>query len=196
MGAFICADLHLGHKHIHTYRGFATPEEHDEYVEAAWREVVRSNKRDTVYVLGDIAFSEEAWLRFDALPGRKTVILGNHCTERVDVAFIAGLKTVNSVHSMLNHKGFLLTHAPVHPKHLRGKRNIHGHLHEKLVHDHRYMNVSIEHTNFQPRSWEHMNNLFLMRKDLLWVFFELGTVASLRRAAFLLRDKLKMLVFP
>lgn len=196
MGAYTCADLHLGHRNIAGYRKVKVPiensktlfhvrnfhntEEHDDYVEKVWRERVRSNKRDITYVLGDVAFSKEAWERFDSFPGKKIVILGNHCTEYATAEFISQLKTVNSVHSMLRWKSMIMSHAPLHPDHLRGKRNLHGHLHSTLVRDRRYMNVSLEHTNMGPISLEEVQAEFERRQKLSHVFYSLGTKAAVR----------------
>ena len=167
MAAFACADLHLGHRNIHTYRPhpeggkFLTPEEHDDFVMERWREMGLKNRRDTVYVAGDIAFTEEAWDKFDSLPGRKVIILGNHCTEGAGIIKkIASLKTVNSVHAALNYKSFWITHIPMHPQELRGKKNIHGHMHANFIDDPRYMCVSLEHTACRPLPMEKINEFF------------------------------------
>lgn len=191
MGAFGCADLHLGHRQIHTYRNFPSVEAHDDFVEMKWREQVRSNKRDTTYVLGDIAFTKEGWERFDSFPGKKIVILGNHCTEYVSAEFISQLKTVNSVHSMYRWKSMMMTHAPLHPDHLRGKRNLHGHLHSTLVKDRRYMNVSLEHTNMGPINLDEVQAEFERRQKLSHVFYSLGTKAAVRMVMQQCKTKLK-----
>lgn len=180
MAAYLCADLHLGHRNVPAYRGMKTLEEHDDLICENWEKVVRSNKRDTTYVAGDIAFTKEAWLRFDDLPGRKIVILGNHCTERVDVGFIAGLKTVNSIHSMYSHKGCIISHAPLHPAHLRGKRNIHGHLHSHIVTDRRYFNCSMEQIGLQPIPMEDVFDEFERRSSVFYVRKKLGWGAAAR----------------
>lgn len=167
MAAFTCADLHLGHRNIHSYRPkpdgttFATPEEHDQFVIDRWMEMGLKNRRDTTYVLGDIAFTEEAWDIFDSLPGKKIIVLGNHCTEGADIIKkIASLKTVNSVHAALNYKRFWLTHIPMHPQELRGKWNVHGHMHAGFIHDPRYKCVSLEHTEMRPLPFEKINEHF------------------------------------
>lgn len=180
MSAYMCADLHLGHNNIHIYRQKESVAIHDEMVCDNWSDTVRSDKRDTTYVLGDIAFTEEGWLRFDSLPGRKIVILGNHCTEYVSTSFIAGLKTVNSVHSMLRYKGCILTHAPLHPEHLRGKRNIHGHLHKHIVTDRRYFNCSLDQIDMRPIEVGALFEEFEKRRSLNYVRQKLGWRAAYR----------------
>jgi len=47
--------------------------------------------------------------------------------------------------------GFLLSHIPVHDSQkYRFKGNIHGHLHDKVIDDPWYINVSVEHTGYTP----------------------------------------------
>lgn len=179
--AFMCADLHLGHRGIIKYRDFRSVEDHDGFVEHCWRSRVRK-KNQTVYLLGDVAFDKESWLKLDDWPGTKIIILGNHDTERVPASFIAGLKTVNAVHSMLKHKMGMLTHAPMHADHLRGARNIHGHLHGSLVRDRRYLNVSMEQIDYTPISTEEIEREFECRKSLRYVASRLGTKAALSAA--------------
>ena len=197
MSAFLCADLHLGHRGIHNYRKitvedknnvvlpkggnfqYATrvidsPEEHDDYIEKCWMEMKFKTRRDTIYLLGDVAFDDAAWERLDSWPGRKIIILGNHCTERTTIQKIAGLQTVNSVHSMLKYKSFWLTHAPMHPDELRGRRNVHGHMHYGFIRDRRYKCVSLEHTDWRPVNLEEIEREFERRQSLNYVRKTLG----------------------
>ena len=58
---------------------------------------------------------------------------------------------------MIDYKGFVLTHCPVHPYIVQEKRgNIHGHIHSKdILNEHgevdnRYLNVSAECINYTP----------------------------------------------
>jgi calcineurin-like phosphoesterase family protein len=181
MAAYLCADLHIAHESIHIYRNFDSVEQHDEFVCDSWCDTVRSNKRDTTYILGDVAFSEAGWLKVDALPGRKVIILGNHCTEKVSASFIAGLKTVNSVHSLYGYKnGIIMSHAPLHPEHLRGKRNLHGHLHGHLVRDRRYFNCSLEQINMRPIHMDEVYEEFERRQSIAYVKAKLGWRAAYR----------------
>jgi hypothetical protein len=47
---------------------------------------------------------------------------------------------------------FVVTHIPVHTSEVedRWKGNIHGHLHDKIIDDSRYVNVSCEQTGYTP----------------------------------------------
>lgn len=184
---YMCADLHLTHKQIHHYRGFDSTQAHDDFVEKRWLETITKKakspcveKQDTIYILGDVSFSREGWERLDSWPGHKTIILGNHCTEYEHAKFISGLKTVKAVHGMVKYKTAWLTHAPLHPEHLRGKRNIHGHLHSHKVKDKRYLNVSLENTNMAPIHLDEILKEFERRKSLAYVYKTLGAKAFFR----------------
>jgi len=137
------SDLHLGHKSIcdfsGEYRGNCTTvEEHDQWIEEQWNSVV--NKRDLVWVLGDVAFSKDAIKRLKKMRGSKHLIIGNH--DRFPLALY--LEYFNKIHGFLKYKGFWLSHPPIHPNELRGKQNISGHTHSTPINDSRYFSVSAE----------------------------------------------------
>lgn len=153
------ADLHLGHTNMATRRGFATVEEHDEHIIASWNSVV--DKRDVTYILGDVTMEKKAsYALLDRLNGVKHVVLGNH-DRRQDVPHL--LQHVTSVAGMIQYKGIILTHCPIHPMELeyRFPRNIHGHIHDSQVllldscfdePDLRYICVSCERVDYKPKS--------------------------------------------
>lgn len=161
---FFIADLHLGHKRILEFSGDFREgnnvEEHDDWIISQWNS--RVSKRDTVWVLGDVAFSREALSRVSELKGYKRLVLGNH--DR----YHAGdyLEYFNTIHGIVRYKKFWLSHAPIHSDHLRGLRNIHGHLHEHLVKadngtpDEDYINVSVEQLNGIPISMDEIINSY------------------------------------
>lgn len=133
----VIADLHLGHRLIAIERGEfdGRVDEHDDWLEAAWREAVRPE--DTVYVLGDVAFNRGSLERFGGWPGRKRVALGNH-DRFLASEYQAVAKEVRGCFAMrLNARGaaapqpVLLAHYPVHPWSLRPRfaLQIHGHVH-------------------------------------------------------------------
>jgi calcineurin-like phosphoesterase family protein len=153
------ADLHLGHANMATRRGFSTVEEHDEHVIAKWNSVV--HKRDVTYILGDITMEKSSpYPLLDRLNGIKHIVLGNH-DRRQDVKKL--FDYVESVAGMIQYKGIMLTHAPIHPMELeyRFNKNIHGHIHDKVVMkmldgwevpDERYFCVSCEQVDYLPKS--------------------------------------------
>lgn len=77
------ADLHFGHSNVlnfHQGRAIlgSTIEEHDQKLTEKWNATI--NKRDTVYILGDMALTDSEKQRklFQKLNGNKILILGNH----------------------------------------------------------------------------------------------------------------------
>jgi calcineurin-like phosphoesterase family protein len=144
------ADLHFGHGNMAIKRGFTTVEEHDEHIITKWNSVV--NKRDITYILGDITMEKSTpYHLLDRLNGTKKVILGNH-DKPSHVPEL--LKYVNSVGGMVQYKGYILTHCPIHPSQLefRYSKNIHGHVHSNSLDDGRYINVSAEVVNYVPKT--------------------------------------------
>ena len=165
----LTSDLHLGHTNIHKYReGFASAEEHHEII---WDKLATFvTKRDTIIFLGDIAFTQEWLSRIANLKVRKKVLLlGNHDTERDGIKIQHIAEAYDEVHGLLSYRNHWLSHCPIHPQELRGRRgNVHGHLHGNMVWqnhswsgdagmetiDNRYINVCVEHTDYQPITWQ------------------------------------------
>jgi len=145
---FFCADLHLGHKNIHKFRtDFESEEHHRAIIKENYHNVV--NKRDTVYMLGDICFSHEALNEIKSWKGRKILICGNHDLAK-GITMQDLCNTYDSVYSLLKYKEFWLSHAPIHPAELRGKYNLHGHVHFATLDDPRYFNCCLENTSYKP----------------------------------------------
>lgn len=148
---YIISDLHLGHKNILKYsdgfRSGTTSEEHDQWIIDQWNSVV--TKRDLVYVLGDVAMNLEALSKVKKLKGNKILIRGNHDVYNTKVY----LEYFQEVYGMLHHKGvFWMTHAPMHPIELRGRFNLHGHVHQNSIPDSNYINCCVEMSNGVPQS--------------------------------------------
>lgn len=150
---FFISDLHLGHKNVLGFspdRDGDTVDEHDGVLVAKWNLTV--HKRDTVYVLGDVCFEVSKLSLLDSMQGTKHLIIGNHDKFQTRLY----LKYFKSVHGFRTYKGFWVSHAPIHPDELRGRRNIHGHVHSKIVTrsngtpDTRYIPVCVEQTNGYP----------------------------------------------
>ena len=159
------ADLHLGHRNIYKYRPvFESTLHNDLYFMKLLSKI--ATKRDSLYFLGDIAFDEN-YLNFIAdLPGTKILIPGNHCTEYIPMRKLVDV--YDDVHSLLKYKEFWLSHAPIHPDELRGKKNVHGHVHAASVEDIRYMNVSVDSSfsAFKPRTLEEVRSGFAQATSL------------------------------
>ena len=136
MSIFFISDLHFGHKRICdfvdensvNYREGKDWKENMEIIIKNWNSIV--TKRMKVFVLGDVAFTEEGFEGLKRLNGTKVLVRGNHDnyfnTEK-------WLEVFDSVEGIVRYKNYWLTHAPIHHTELRGKKNIHGHLHHNLV---------------------------------------------------------------
>lgn len=125
---FIIADLHLGHEKVAIARGFTCAENHDITLETRWNSVV--GKRDSVFVLGDVAFGQQHLQRLSRFKGTKKLILGNHDKYPIH----AYLPYFSQVFGCVRYKDCILSHIPVHESQFeRYKYNIHGHLHNKIV---------------------------------------------------------------
>lgn len=165
----ITSDLHLGHVNIHKFRDLcSTAEEHHEIIFDNFASSI--NKSDSVILLGDIAF-DAYWLnRISEVNCRKkTLILGNHDTERLSIFDIVNSGAYDAIHSLFSKRNRLFSHCPIHADQFRGKvLNIHGHLHDDVVtresdekiqgcyyeiKDISYFNACVEHTDYKPISF-------------------------------------------
>lgn len=167
MNVFFIGDLHFGHKRIkdflddhgRSWRYGADHIENMNIIAHNWNSVV--TKRDKVYVLGDVAFNEEGFDKLKTLKGSKILVRGNHdnyfSTEK-------WLEVFDEVEGIIRYKNFWLTHAPIHPDELRGKQNIHGHVHHKIIRledgtpDERYLPVCCEIIKHKPVSLNEIRN--------------------------------------
>ncbi len=162
---FVISDLHIGHKRIlefsSQWRGGKTIDEHDEWIVDQWNSVV--NKKDKVFVLGDVCFDLKKLCFLDRMKGRKDLILGNHDQFKISEY----QKYFQNIHGITKYRGTWLSHVPVHPDNLRRLPNIHGHMHDKSVRigdrlDTRYANVSVELVGGIPARFETV-------KSALWM---------------------------
>ena len=155
---WFCSDLHLGHKNIGKFRSplVTSEEENNIRILNDWNKYV--TKRDVVFVLGDFCFDKELYDKLE-LPGEsKYLIRGNH--DRFQTSTY--LKFFNEVEGLFKYKGFWLSHAPIHPDELRGKPNLHGHVHYSSVPDERYFNCCPE--NLWPKYGRCLVSLDEVRK--------------------------------
>jgi len=170
MSAFVTSDLHLDHAKILTFttpdgsplRPYSCLAEMQQDLEERWNAKV--HKRDTVYCLGDIAFSNTGLRMMDRFNGRKILIAGNHdrLSARLYLQYFADIRGAYFRDSLI------FTHVPVHPKSLVGHYcgNVHGHLHAHLVHtddgqvDRRFFNACLERNDFSPVPLELIKDFF------------------------------------
>lgn len=152
---YVISDLHLGHENMAIRRGFNNADEMNEHIIKSWNKVV--NTKDTVYVLGDITNEKTSpYELLKRLKGVINVVGGNHDEKNHTRKM---LEYVNSYAGMIDYKGFVLTHCPVHSSQLefRYRANIHGHVHENSIDDNRYINVCCEVINYTPQLINNLN---------------------------------------
>lgn len=148
MPHFFGADFHLSDPRIIKYREqFPTLGYHDEY----FMDVVLAKLRpvDLLTMVGDCVINEKSLALIKKLPCRKILLMGNHDLERrINFSDLVGV--VDEVKSSWKwRKRFNVIHIPPHPDHLRGKHIVHGHLHEDIIPDPRYISVSMEATDYR-----------------------------------------------
>lgn len=134
---WFCSDLHFGHKGIERFRGL-TEEENRYRICHDWDNVV--TKRDVVYILGDVCFTTETLHHIMKRPGLKYLVRGNH-DNFPNMMYSHYFENIYGLHK---YKEFWLSHAPIHPDELRGKTNLHGHVHHSTLEDKRYFNCCPE----------------------------------------------------
>lgn len=142
-------DLHLGHENIAKFSGpqrggITNADEHDAWIVERWNSVCMKN--DVIWILGDVCMNKEKLPLLKKMKGNKHLILGNHDEFALEVY----KPYFNKIHGFLRYKGMWLSHAPIHPDELRGKINIHGHVHNHPIDDRRYLCVSVEQVGGQP----------------------------------------------
>jgi len=149
---YVIGDFHFGHKNILKYRPqFKTIDEHDNYIIDNFNKVVK--KRDTVYFMGDIFFTNEGFelmKRFNYCH-KKVLVLGNHCFQHFKGSRNEAYEYFDEIISSVKKKGCWLTHIPINEEELRGAYNIHAHTHNHNLSDKRYYNTSCENIGFTPR---------------------------------------------
>lgn len=164
MKIFLISDTHFGHSNILTFlnkdgsnvRSFPSVEMMDEYMIQNWNNVV--GKNDKVYHLGDLTFSNKKLNEImPRLNGTKVLIKGNHDNLKPN-QYLQYFKDIRAYHIL---DKFLLSHIPVHiDSRERWKANIHGHLHNNIIDDPNYINVSVERINYTPIDFEEIRSRF------------------------------------
>lgn len=154
--AWVISDLHFGHRNITKYRPeFETMDQHDHTLLGNILSTVK--KRDSLWILGDCFFQDHTLQYAKALSDavdNLNFVPGNHDTDTTErqvlLKGMIGMGLFHQVGSMFKKGGFWLTHPPIHPAELRGKINIHGHVHNATVPDDNYINVCAENVFYKP----------------------------------------------
>lgn len=160
---FFISDTHFFHSNILKFindqgkriRPFSSLEEMHEYMIEKWNSVVKDN--DYVYHLGDVTFQYHGAFNnlMSRLKGRKRLIVGNHDKiwnpalqknfEKVE--FWKGFSSKGEE----GRGGFTASHMPLRLDSLRdGVFNVHGHIHQNMMEDKHYINVSVEVRDYTP----------------------------------------------
>jgi calcineurin-like phosphoesterase family protein len=148
MTIFIVSDTHWGHANTIKYcdRPFSSCEEMDEAMVERWNEVV--TPQDKVYHLGDIYFGD-GHKYLPRLNGKLRLVVGNHDNPKSPYVLNRFQKIMSS--KTFGDKSVILTHIPIHEFSLfGGLRNIHGHIHQKVISDSRWINACVEHHGYTP----------------------------------------------
>ena len=153
---YLISDLHLEHKNVVKFAekfrpGLGDIDVHDEVL--ITNICNRVTKRDTLWVLGDINFGTRGLEMLSKVPARMMLVRGNH-DDRYTTKEL--LTVFEEVYGLVRFKKHWLSHAPIHPDELRGKDNIHGHVHQNSIRtqggeiDSRYINVCVEALDGMP----------------------------------------------
>ena len=163
---WLISDTHFCHDNIlrflgqdgkHVRPNFDDVKHMNEFMVDQWNSVVKDG--DIVYHLGDVYFGpkEFALYYLKQLKGRKRLILGNHDTGKDTVLHTSFQKI--SMWRFFKEYNVLLSHVPVHPSTLGEhgcEYNAHGHIHQNLIDDERYINMCVEHHNYTPQNIEEL----------------------------------------
>lgn len=154
---WLISDCHFGHANILKFvdtngnliRGsrFSCLEDMDQHMVDCWNSVVKDS--DKVYNLGDVYFGQGHQL-LPRLKGHKRLILGNHDNAK-DQHLQKHFEKI-TVWRQFREFNMVLTHVPLHTSNLEFQLqwNVHGHIHQNLLPDPRYFNVSCEQVAFTP----------------------------------------------
>ena len=146
---FFTSDLHFGHKNLLGFRSevhkklFPTVEHMHDWMIECWNKVVRP--KDLVWILGDIAMTDDGLKEIRNLNGRKKLILGNH--DKFQISQLTPY--FEAVHGVWKKYDFVMSHVPIHTSCLeyRWFNNVHGHIHHKhypINTDANYLNVNMD----------------------------------------------------
>lgn len=155
---FFTADQHFGHRAICKYRTeFTSAQEHDAYLVESWNKVVTKHKY-IVWVLGDFCIQNKTYdfaKLISSLNGEIRVVTGNH--DYLPAYVHDKIQVMNGVCKKYD---FWLSHCPVHPNEIRGKKNLHGHIHgaHNQLNDSRYINVNCEFWGYKPVDLDYLRS--------------------------------------
>lgn len=159
---YVISDTHFGHSNIlkfkddegNHFRGdvFKDVSDMDEYMIRQWNSVVKP--MDKVYHLGDVYFGRQDYADniLSRLNGHKRLILGNHDKGK-DTVLLKHFDKI-MLWRVFSEYSLLLSHVPQSLDVLKFRdrefRNVHGHIHQRILPNKRYINVSVEVIGYKP----------------------------------------------
>lgn len=156
---YVTSDTHFSHKAIMTYenRPFKNIDEMNNTIINNWNSIVKAE--DTVYHLGDVAFTNKTFSKHivQSLIGHKILIMGNHdCCRTRKWWLDCGFDEVHREPILITVNGeqVLLTHDPIAGMYVpEDILVVHGHIHSKQIAGYvkpRFNCVCVELTNYTP----------------------------------------------
>lgn len=162
---FFHADWHFNHKMVAGLRGFATPDEHDDWLIGNINSVVK--KKDHLWVLGDVFMGNIAagLEKVGRVNGIKHLVLGNHDNPHPIMGKGAAsmrrhMEVFESIHLheqvRLDGRRVMLSHFPYEGDHMSEDRHqqwrlrdegrwlIHGHVHGEWALHGRQINAGVD----------------------------------------------------
>lgn len=159
MKVFVVSDTHIGHRNIIRFtdsndqriRPFESLDDMHSTLLNNWNSVVSDD--DIVYHLGDVGFHKADTADFlSNAKGKKHLILGNH--DNFPMSFYEGYFNsikVSKRFTLSNGTKLMLSHYPIHDFSIQQfDINVHGHIHDKIIPNNKYKNVSVENIAFMP----------------------------------------------
>lgn len=137
--------------------GFQSSEHMNEVMIENWNKLVKP--QDHVWHLGDVCMGQSTGAHnalLHRLNGHKRLCIGNHDKIKSE-ALHCNFEKIELWRGW-KEQNFVCSHIPLRPDNFRGgvQFNVHGHIHERVIDDPRYINICVEHTNYTP---VHMDEL-------------------------------------
>lgn len=170
--SYFISDTHFGQESILTFRDkkgclirpFSNIEEMDELMVENWNKTVKPH--DKIYHLGDIAQRRKDLSILNRLNGKKVLIKGNHDLFQLK-DYTPYFKDIRAYKVLPDH-GIIFSHIPINYNSLIGKinKNVHGHLHQNILEDKRYLNVCVERINYKPIEFDEIVSILDKQQNL------------------------------
>lgn len=164
---FFTSDSHFDHANflkfkddnLHPIRDFPSVEAMNELMIERWNSVV--TPQDKIYHLGDVTFRVKDFHKIvSRLNGHKRLVLGNHDDPK-NYELTRWFDKIG-IWRIFKEENFVCTHVPIPPDQFRHKvqYNVHGHIHQNVIDDPRYVNVCVEQTDYTPLSMDQLKARF------------------------------------